>query len=143
IVRMKINDQYTSEFLLHTYAAATVNVPVVMVSGDAGLCDEVTSFNPHILTIPVKHGAGNSTTSIHPNLAVDRIREGAQKALEGDLSKCTIDLPKHFSTTITFRDHAKAYRLSFFPGATLVEPHTIEFKADDYFEILRLLAFLV
>jgi D-amino peptidase len=140
-VRIKINDLYASEFLLHAYAAATVKVPVVLVSGDAGLCEEVKSFNPHILTIPVKQGVGNSTTSIHPNLAVERIREGAQKALEGDLSKCKIDLPEHFTVTITFRDHAKAYGFSFYPGASLVDPHNIEFEADDYFEILRLLAF--
>jgi D-amino peptidase len=107
------------------------------------LCEEVNSFNPHILTVPVKHGTGNSTVSIHPHLAVEKIREGAQKALEGDLSKCKIDFPEHFSVAITFKDHAKAYHASFYPGARLKEPHTIQFETDDYFEVLRLIAFVV
>jgi D-amino peptidase len=143
IARIKINDQYASEFLLHANAAAFLNVPVVLVSGDAGLCEEVTSFNPQILTVPVKHGVGNSTVSIHPHLAVEKIRLGAQKALEGDLSKCKIDLPEHFVVAITYKEHAKAYHSSFFPGASLKEPHTIQFETDDYFEVLRLIAFVV
>ena len=142
IARIKINDRFASEFLLHAYAAALMNVPVVLVSGDAGLCEEVNSFNPHILTVSVKRGTGNSTASIHPQLAVDQIRAGAQKALEGDLSKCKVDFPEHFAVAITFKDHAKAYHSSFYPGARLMEPHTIEFGSDDYFEVLRLLAFV-
>jgi len=143
VARIKINDQYASEFLLHAYAAALVNVPVVLISGDAGLCEKVKSYNPHILTVPVKHGAGNSTVSIHPLLAVEQIREGAQKALEGDISKCKIDLPEHFSVAITYKDHPNAYHSSFYPGASLKEPHTIEFGSDDYFEVLRFIAFVV
>lgn len=143
IARIKINDQYASEFLLHAYAAALVDVPVVLVSGDAGLCEEVKSFNPHIITVPVKQGTGNSTVSIHPRLAVEKIREGTQKALEGDLSKCKIDLPKHFVVEITYKDHAMAYHASFYPGARLKEPHTIQFETNDYFEALRLMAFVV
>jgi D-amino peptidase len=142
ITRIKINDQYASEFLLHAYAAAYVNVPVVLVSGDAGLCEEVKSFNPHILTVPVKDGTGNSTVSIHPLLAVNQIREGAKKALGGDPSQCMIELPEHFAVAISYKDHAKAYHSSFYPGASLKEPHTIEFGSDDYFEVLRLLAFV-
>ena len=142
IYRIKINAQYASEFLLHAYAAALLNVPVVLVSGDSGLCEEINTFNPHILTIPVKHGAGNSTVSIHPHLAVEKIRAGAQKALEGDLSNCMIDLPEQFEVAITYKDHAKAYHYSFYPGASLKEPHTIEFETDDYFEVLRLLSFV-
>jgi D-amino peptidase len=143
IARIKINDRFASEFLLHAYAAALVNVPVVLVSGDAGLCEEVKSFNPHILTVPVKQGAGNSTVSIHPHLAVEKIREGTQKALEGEFSKCKIDLPEHLVVEIMYKDHALAYHASFYPSASLKDPHTIQYETDDYFEVLRLMAFVV
>jgi D-amino peptidase len=128
---------------LHVYAAALVNVPLVFVSGDVGICEEAESLNPNIITTAVKEGRGNSTVSIHPQLAVERIREGAQRALEGDVSRCRIQMPGRFSVEIEYRDHAKAYRSAFFPGASLKTPHTIQFESDDYFEVLRLLSFVI
>ena len=140
---IKINDHYASEFLLNAYAAALVNVPVVFVSGDAGLCMEAESLIPDITTVAVMKGMGNSTVSIHPHLALEKIRDGVQMAIEGNLSSCHIELPKRFSVEIKYKDHAKAYRSSFYPGASLKEPHTILFTSDDYFEVLVLLSFVV
>jgi len=143
VAHIKINEVYASEFLLHTYAAALCNVPAVFVSGDDGLCEEAKSLIPHIVTVAVKHGKGDSTINIHPQLAVEKIQEGVQRALEGDVSKCMVQMPEHFSVEIKYKDHSKAYRSSFFPGANLQDPHTIHFESDDYFEVLRLLAFVV
>jgi D-amino peptidase len=140
---IKINDRYASELLLHAYAAALVNVPVVFVSGDAGICEEAESLNPNIVTTAVKQGVGNSTISIHPHLAVEKIRDSAQMALDGDVSSCNIQMPERFPVEIEFRDHAKAYQSAFFPGASLKNPHTIQFRSDDYFEVLRLLLFVI
>jgi len=41
IAYIKINDIYTSEFLMNAYTAAMLGVPVVFVSGDRGLCESV------------------------------------------------------------------------------------------------------
>lgn len=143
VSHIKINDHYASEFLLNAYAAALVNVPVVFVSGDAGLCMEAESLIPNIATVAVMKGTGNSTVSIHPHLALEKIRDGVQMAIEGDASRCHIELPKRFSVEIKYKDHAKAYQSSFYPGASLKEPHTILFTSDDYFEVLVLLSFVV
>jgi D-amino peptidase len=143
VARVKINDRYASEMLLHAYAAALVNVPLVFISGDAGICGEATSLNAHITTTAVKQGVGDSTVSIHPHLAVDRIREGAQRALEGELSKCRLELPEQFSVEIEYRNHVQALRSSFYPGASLKSPHVIQFESDDYFEVLRLISFVI
>jgi D-amino peptidase len=143
VARLKINSRYASEMLLHAYAAALVNVPLVYLSGDAGICEEAASLNPHITTTAVKQGMGDSTVSIHPHLAVAKIREGAQKALEGDLSRCRLQMPQQFSVEIEYRDHAQAYRASFYPGASQMSPHAIQFETDDYFEVLRLGSFVI
>jgi D-amino peptidase len=143
IARVKINGRYASEMLLHAYAAALVNVPLVFIAGDAGICEEAASLNTHITTIPVKQGVGNATVSMHPHLAVAKILEGAQKALEGDLSQCRLQMPKRFSVEIEYRDHAQAYRASFYPGASQTSQHVIQFESDDYFEILRLISFVI
>ncbi|MDY7040614.1 MAG: M55 family metallopeptidase [Chloroflexota bacterium] len=143
VAHIKINDRYASEFLLHAYASALMGVPVVFVSGDEGLCREVTSLNSNIATNAVMQGVGNSTVSIHPHLAVARTREGVEEALRDDVSRCRIPLPERFSVEIRYKDHTKAYQYSFFPGATLKEPYTIRFESGDYFEVLRLLLFAV
>jgi D-amino peptidase len=143
VTQIKINEVYASEFLLHTYAAALKNVPVVFVSGDEGLCEEAKSLIPSISTVAVKHGKGDSTINIHPQLAVEKIREGVQRALEGDVCKCNVRMPEHFSIEIKYKEHMKAYQSSFYPGTSLKDPHTIHFESDDYFEILRLILFVI
>lgn len=51
---IKINNLFASEFLIHTYAAALVDVPVVFLSGDEGICTEAKSILPEISTVAVK-----------------------------------------------------------------------------------------
>jgi D-amino peptidase len=139
--RITINDIDASELRVYAYAAASVNVPVVCVTGDAGICKDAVSLNSGIGTVAVKQGEGKSTISIHPEVAVDRIREGVKKALSGDISQCHIRMPEQFTVEIEFCDPAKSYKSSFFPGARKMGEHTIQFQSDDYFEVLRLLLF--
>jgi D-amino peptidase len=138
----KINGEFASEFMINSYTAALEGVPVVFLSGDAGLCADAAGFMPGITTVAVKEGIGSATTSIHPGLAVERIREGVYAALKQDITCCRLTLPKHFEVEIRYRDQARAYGASFFPGASLLDPFTIRFKAEAYFSVLQLFAFV-
>ncbi len=139
---IKVNDRYASELLLHGYAAASVGVPLVFVSGDAGVCEEARALGPAIVTFPVKHGVGGATVNIHPEQALQGIRDGVRKALQGNLSRCRFSLPDRFAVEVGYKDHAKAYRASFYPGASLSGPSAVTFEAGDYFEVLRFLMFV-
>jgi D-amino peptidase len=75
--------------------------------------------------------------------AVEKIREGVQIALQGDVSTCRLPLPEQFAVDITYKDHAMASKASFFPGAVSTQPDTIRFESNDYFEVLRLFAFVL
>jgi D-amino peptidase len=143
IAGLKINGSYASELLMHAYTAAYVNVPLVFVSGDEGLCEDITMLIPQITTVAVKRGVGDASINIHPHLAVEQISERVQTALQEDISKCRLSLPEYFEVQITYRDHAMAHRASFFPAAVLEQPHTIGFESDDYFEVLRLFSFVL
>ena len=143
VAQILLNDRYASEFLIHAYAAASLHIPVVLVSGDKGLCDEVAQLNPHIGAVAVKEGIGASTVSIHPELATARIREAAAQALRGDIAVCQIPLPGHFSVQLRYREHFEAYTRGFFPGARQTDPFTIQFDTSSYFEVLRFLLFAV
>lgn len=132
-----------SELVLSAYAGALYGVPTVFVSGDEGLCEQAHTLNGNIETVAVSQGVGGSSISIHPELAVERIREGAASAVKKDLSALKIALPEHFSVELRLRDHQDAYKASHFPGVSLVAPHRITLETDDYYEVLRMMLFIV
>jgi D-amino peptidase len=138
---VKLNGEYISEFTLDAYTAAYKKVPLVFVSGDKGLCEQVARMNPHIQTVAVKEGVGASTINLHPALAVEQIRAGAALALQGDLQRCSVALPERFSMEVCYRRHTQAYQLGFYPGARQVDLYTVYFEASDYFEVLRFFMF--
>jgi len=139
---MSITGQLMSEFRLHAFAAALVGVPVVFVSGDQTLCDDIAATHPATATFVTKWGEGPSQHSVHPELAVESIRSGMQAALERDTAPAVIDLPDRFEFELQYKQHPVAYERSFYPSATLVDAHTVRLETDDYFEILRAIRFL-
>ena len=140
---VKINGNLASEFLIHSYIAAYLGVPVVFLSGDQGLCDDVKRINENIATVAVKQGSGNSTINIHPELALDLIKEKTREILEKDISLCKIDLPNEFNLEIRYRNHKDAYKRMFYPGVTKIDNNTINYITNDYMEVLRLMNYLM
>jgi len=140
---IKLNGEHATEFLVHAYIANYLKVPVVFVSGDLGLCDSVKGINSNIVTIPVKEGVGDSTVNIHPELALDLIKSGVQDSLKKNLYLCNICLPDEFLLEIKYKKHYDAYRKSFYPGAKQMGADVVEFKSNDYMDILRAMAFLL
>ena len=138
---IKFNGEYASEFLIHSYAAATVGVPVVLVSGDEGICKEASKINKNIKTVAVNRGVGNSIISIHPLLALEKIKKEVEASLKGDFDKYKIKLPEHFKVKLSFRNHTKAFKSSFYPGMEQISSTNVVFESDDYFEVLRMLLF--
>jgi len=141
LAHISLNGRYASEFLIHAYAAAWLQIPVAFVSGDKGLCDEVAQLNPCITTVAVKEGIGEATVNIHPELAASRIRDAAAGALRGPVVDCQIPLPSQFVVEIGYRDHYHARACGFYPGASQKDATTVQFGSDSYFEVMRFLLF--
>lgn len=137
-----INGRKTSEFLMNTYTAAYCKVPVVFVSGDQQLCDFAKELIPAITTVPVNQGRGGGVLSIHPAVAVERIRAGMAEAVQ-KADQCHLTLPEHFEVTIRFREHKAAYSKQFYPQAWLEEGKNVCFASDDWYEVLRFLHFVL
>lgn len=139
---IKINGRIASEFLIHSYIAAYLDIPVAFLSGDKGLCEEVKSINENIATVAVKEGIGNSTLNIHPKVAIDLIRSSVKEVLLGDLSLNKVELPKNFDLEIRYKDHKNAYRGSFYPGVEKIDENTLRFKSSDYMEVLNTIHYM-
>ena len=141
---VRINGIQTSELVINAFAAAYYDVPLLMVTGDLGVCEQAKRLNPNIYTVPVQHGRGSGTVSIHPAEAVRRIRETAETAVRDGLAnpeKFRIDLPNKFDVEVEFRVHNKARRGSFYPGVRQTGPRTIAFSSDAYYDVLRFFMF--
>ncbi|GFN34298.1 M55 family metallopeptidase [Tepidimicrobium xylanilyticum] len=140
---MKLNREYLSEFLIHSYIASYLKVPVVFLSGDLGLCNEVKKINENIVTVAVKEGRGNSTISIHPQLALELIRDGVETSLKRDLSLYKIELPEEFNLEIKYRQHADALKALNYKGVEAIDSMRVSFKSKDLMEIVRAIRFLI
>jgi D-amino peptidase len=140
---LKVNEQYASEFLLHGLLAATMNVPVAFLAGDDELCKHVKNINKHITTVAVKEGIGDSTVSLHPKAAIEKIWQGAESALKSDLTKCMLPIYDEYKIELRFKKHQQAFDASFYPGCKLIEPQTIIYKTKNYFEVMRMMKFAV
>lgn len=137
ITRMTLNGTDMSEFYLHALAASYYKVPSILVSGDKGLCEEVKSHNASIETVAAIRGEGNSVITQHPDKTVKEIRESVKRGLAGDLSSKILRVPSKLDFSIEFKKHQDAYRAAFYPGAKQVDPLTVQFITDDYFEVMR------
>ncbi|NQV14603.1 M55 family metallopeptidase [bacterium] len=137
IARMTLNGKDMSEFYLHGLAASYYGVPSVFLSGDEGLCNEVHEHNSSIQTVATIRGEGSSVISQHPAVSIRMIHQGVGKALSGNLKQGLLEIPKHLEYSIEFKKHEEAYRAGFYPGAVLLDPLTVGFKTDDYFEVMR------
>lgn len=136
---VKINGQLANELMINAMTASYVGVPVFCVTGDRGLCSWTEAMNPHIHTVAVSEGVGGSSISIHPDLAVERIRTAVREALNEKAEDCMFPLPEHFDVEICFKEHGDAYKMGFYPGAKQTGPHTVCFESSDYFAVLTFL----
>ncbi len=132
-----LNGELCPELRINCLTAAYVGVPIACVTGDKGLCDWIQGQLPGVVTVPVVEGVGGGSISIHPDLAVKRIRAAAEEALKGDISGNLYPMPERFCLQLRFREHSRARGAAFYPGCRQVDAYTAEFCAGDWMEVLQ------
>lgn len=153
IFEMRLNGERMSECYLNELIANYYGVPLVLLAGDKGLCEEAQAKNPDLEIAITAEGLGASTCSIHPDLALEEIAGATRRALEKEVTLSDQDKKKRKEELfdkvkgtdlvfqITFKDHADCFKASFYPGVEKIDERTVEFKTDDYYEIMRFILF--
>lgn len=136
---VRINGIIAPELMINSLTAAWLGVPVRLVTGDKGLCDWMHAFSPNTETVAVSEGRGRGSISIHPDKAVALIRAAAERAMRKPAADCIIPLPKTFHVEITFKEHAKAKNATSYPGVFQTAPLSIQYDAQDYLSVLKML----
>lgn len=135
ITEIRLNGKAVSELELNGYTAALHQVPIVFVSGDAGICRTAEQFLPGVETLAVKDGSGEATINLHPEDACHRIEEGVRGAVAENAAQCPV-LPERFELEICYRNHASAQKASRFPGARRIDAHTAGFSCESFADLL-------
>ncbi len=139
---IKLNNKYMSEFMLNTYTAASMNVPVLFIAGDEEICRQAKELAPSIETAVTKSGVGSSTICVPRDLVLRRIASGVKKAL-AEVKRETLVLPEEFTYEVTFKDWKKAYQMSFYPGMEAVDQFTNRLTSRNWMDIVTAHKFVV
>lgn len=138
-----LNGKSMSEFMLNSYTAAMIGVPVLFLSGDNGICKLAKDMVPGITTVATKSGCGASTINKDPQTVIEELKAGVREALDKEFSVGKIDMPEKFTYIANYKDFRKAYQMSFFPGVKALDEHTNMVESENYQDIIVAHSFIV
>jgi D-amino peptidase len=146
IQALKINGIEVSEFLLNTYTAGEVNVPVILVAGDYQLLkDDVKVHTPWAERIELKRSFGRSAAK-SPGLG--KLEKDLQTGVERAVSKFKKKTTKPLVTKtpvnveVTFKNSYFADTAELLPQITRVGGHDVKYTTktmSEAYEIFQLL----
>ncbi|WP_184312391.1 M55 family metallopeptidase [Anaerosolibacter carboniphilus] len=140
VSEVKVNDNVVGEFEFNTLVAGQYNVPVVFVSGDDVLSQQVKSFHTEIETLIVKRAVSRYTAEcIQPKKVHRLMEENVQKTLTEKLKSI---LPRRIEGKIelevAFSNSGMAEATLLIPGVMLIEPNRVKYVANDMIEAYKM-----
>jgi len=144
IFETKLNGRVIGETTISILTSNYFGVPMCYIAGDKGAVEEAQALNPNIIGTVTKYGEGSSTVSAHPLTIQNAIKKDLKQVIElfsKNKTACKVKLPKEFDFEITYKEHIKAYRCSFYPGAKLIRDNCVAFHTKDFMELQRMLMF--
>ena len=130
----QLNGRPVGETGLNAAILGAWGIPVGLVAGDDALAGEVADWLPWAERVVVKTGfGGNAAASVHPTIARDLIRCGAERAVQraaaGDLQPLVVGPP--VIVEVDYRNAIAADYAAIVPGAERVGDRGVRFEAPD------------
>lgn len=147
IADLKINGTPRGESGMNTLYAASLGVPVVMLTGDNIAVAQARELTPDIETVEVKEAIGTRAAVYRPLQEVRAaIRATAEHAIRNLGAHHAVPLKPPFTFEVTFHSPALADLAEAIPTVKRTGPGTITYVSEDFpsgYRLLRLLyAFL-
>ncbi len=133
-VETRLDGRPTGEYGFNALVLGAWGIPVGLVAGDDALAAEVEAWLPDAERVVVKtvHGT-HSAISVHPTVACQRVREGAERAVRraaaGELGTLSVGPP-----VVIEIDYARGVVAdigAIVPGAERVGDRTVRFASND------------
>jgi D-amino peptidase len=138
IAEVRLNGVVAGESGINGLVALAYGVPVVLITGDATTAREAEPFFPEIQAVVVKESHTRfSATSLHPEVACERIRAGAARAVErlGSYPLPAVTLPATLG--LRFRNADLAEVATWLGGVRRVDDTSVEITDDDPLRLFR------
>jgi len=139
-----LNRQSASESLINASIASHFGVPIIMVSGDDALQQELSKLQPFadIEYAVTKRCVGMySAISLSPHASCDLIRTKAELAVR-NLPRRAFVFPEPPQLSITFKKQIHAELLSYLPIVKRTGAFTISHEPKSYLEMAHFLRFI-
>lgn len=139
-VETRLDGRPTGEYGLNAMVLGAWGIPVGMVAGDDALAEEVDAWLPWAERVVVKEADGtHSAISVHPRVARDRVRAGAERAVRragagaggGDAGLQLLEVGRPVVIEVDYARGVVAGHAAIVPGAERVGDRTVRFVADD------------
>jgi D-amino peptidase len=143
VADLRINGRSVGEAGMNILAAGVFGIPVVMITGDQEAVAQARELVPNIEGAQVKEAiATTAARSLRPEVARERIREGAARALKrlSEFKAIKPSIPAAFE--VKFTQTALADVAEQIPTVKRVDARTVSYHAADYLQGYRLLRVL-
>ncbi len=139
-----LNGVAVPEAAINAAIAGHFGVPVIMISGDDVIAQEITTLLGDIETAVVKWAISyQSARTLMPAAAYALVHQKVQTALEriGDFEPYVLDRP--VTLDVTFKNYRPSEVLAYLPIVERTDSHSIRFVGKDMIEVSRFLEFML
>ncbi len=141
---VRINGEPQSRGSLDGYLCGYYDCPLVLFTGDAAAVSEMHRFRVGVESVVVKESLGAcAARSLHPEVARERIRASARRAIERLGTIPPLRLDGQLDLEVDFAHPAMADSAERIPQVERLGPCTLRWVGDDYVELYRCLSALV
>jgi D-amino peptidase len=139
LLGVKLHGQEVSEGIFNAAIAGHFGVPVAFVSGDRVAVEQLKRAVPTVESVVVKEGFGyHSAISLTPARGQAQIRDAVGRAL-GRLAQVKpylVETPVVLD--VGFKLTIDAERISYIPGVSRVDAHTVRTTLPDMLQVVKL-----
>lgn len=141
---VRLNGVRQTEGSLNGQVCGYFGCPVALFTGDAAAVSEMHEFVTEVEGVVVKESMGRYVArSLHPEVARDRIRTGARRAIERLDNIPPLRIEGLVEMEIDVHDTAMADVGELVPGVRRLAGRTLAFAHEDYLEVFRCMLVLL
>jgi D-amino peptidase len=136
---VRFDGRSTGEFGINAAIAGHFGVPVILVTGDDKAVAQTRELlGDQVVGVAVKEGISTfAALHLHPSVAAERIREGAERAVGSAGSAVPFILPNGTTVELDFNHQARADQAALAPGVERTGERTIAFHPVDGLGLCR------
>jgi len=137
ITDVKLNGISVPEAGINAAIAGYFDVPVVFLSGDNVICEQVKELFGDIETVAVKEGIGKANLNLHPEKARALIKAGVRKALGrlNDFKPWKLKSP--YTLDLVLKDENMIHTMSYYPGAKRTGDWSVSFTSYQFLDVIK------